>query len=319
MLRAAVERGRLPHAYLFSGPEGVGKLTAAKVLVRALNCNKPGPDLEPCNRCTPCRKLLQGNHPDLIELAPEKGREILVAAIRELKRTLRFPSREARVRPVLVDQADRLNISAANAFLKLLEEPGKDNLFILVTDSPHRLPSTVVSRCQRIGFGTVPQGELAAWLQDRHGWPVAKASLAAALTAGSPGRALELSDDDLGKDRRDLLGRTALLFGDGPDRVQGALDLAAELARADADRHGALSFIAFWLRDLLLTHHAGLPEQVANVDLLDLLSGAPSDPDRLLDALAAVEQTQNALWGNAAPQLAFETLFLSFVNGRSSC
>ncbi len=139
----------LAHAYLFCGPRGTGKTTAAKILSRAMNCEQY-PVAEPCGKCVPCKNIAAGVSIDVIEMDAASNRGI--DEIRELRERSRFASGESRYKVYIIDEAHMLTPEACNAFLKTLEEPPPNVVFILATTDPSRLPSTIVSRCQRFDF-----------------------------------------------------------------------------------------------------------------------------------------------------------------------
>jgi len=148
-LSNALSSGRLAHAYLFCGPRGTGKTTTAKILARAMNCEHY-PVSEPCGQCAPCKNIAAGVSIDVIEMDAASNRGI--DEIRELRERSRFASGESRYKVYIIDEAHMLTPEACNAFLKTLEEPPQNVVFILATTDPSRLPSTIVSRCQRFDF-----------------------------------------------------------------------------------------------------------------------------------------------------------------------
>ncbi|MFO7952843.1 MAG: DNA polymerase III subunit gamma/tau [Bacillota bacterium] len=148
-LSNALSGSRLAHAYLFSGPRGTGKTTVAKILARTMNCDHyPAP--EPCGECKPCLNISGGVSIDVIEMDAASNRGI--DEIRELRERTRYASAESRFKVYIIDEAHMLTTEACNAFLKTLEEPPGDVVFVLATTDPSRLPSTIVSRCQRFDF-----------------------------------------------------------------------------------------------------------------------------------------------------------------------
>ncbi len=148
----ALRAGRIAHAYLFSGPRGTGKTTTARVLAKAVNCLDPQ-DGEPCNRCAICRSLNEGRSLDLIEIDAASNRGI--DEIRDLRDKIAFSPSECRYKVYVVDEVHMLTNEAFNALLKTLEEPPPHAIFVLATTEPHRIPATVLSRCQRFDFRRV--------------------------------------------------------------------------------------------------------------------------------------------------------------------
>ena len=148
-LSNALNSDRLAHAYLFCGPRGTGKTTAAKIFAKAMNCEQY-PTAEPCGKCKPCLNIAAGVSIDVIEMDAASNRGI--DEIRDLREKSRFASGESRYKVYIIDEAHMLTPEACNAFLKTLEEPPRSVVFILATTDPSRLPSTIVSRCQRFDF-----------------------------------------------------------------------------------------------------------------------------------------------------------------------
>ncbi len=161
-LSNALNSGRLAHAYLFCGPRGTGKTTAAKILSRAMNCEKY-PVSEPCGECVPCKNIAAGVSIDVIEMDAASNRGI--DEIRELRERTRFASGESRYKVYIIDEAHMLTTEACNAFLKTLEEPPQNVVFILATTDPSRLPSTIVSRCQRFDFHLLTVNQISRRLE----------------------------------------------------------------------------------------------------------------------------------------------------------
>ncbi len=162
-LSNALCNNRLAHAYLFCGPRGTGKTTAAKILSRTMNCELY-PTAEPCGKCGPCKNIAAGVSIDVIEMDAASNRGI--DEIRELRERSRFASGESRYKVYIIDEAHMLTPEACNAFLKTLEEPPQGVVFILATTDPSRLPSTIVSRCQRFDFHLLTVDQIRQHLED---------------------------------------------------------------------------------------------------------------------------------------------------------
>jgi len=150
-LRAAWRAGRLAHAYLFLGPEGVGKASVVRALAAALNCARPLAEWDACGDCPSCRRMAAGTHADFLYIAPtSEGRQpqIKIEQIREFRRLTAYPPMEGGWRVALIKPAEAMNPAAANALLKTLEEPPARNLLVLAAGSEADLFPTIVSRCQ---------------------------------------------------------------------------------------------------------------------------------------------------------------------------
>jgi DNA polymerase III subunit delta' len=155
ILLKTIQRGRLPSSYLFAGESGIGKKLAAINLAKSLNCITPSDrdaeGIDACDECPSCRKIDSGIHPDFLLVSPEGGL-IRIEEIRAIDDLFSLKAFEAIYKVVVVDDADMMNQSAANAFLKTLEEPPENSLIILISSNPDRLPDTIRSRCSRINF-----------------------------------------------------------------------------------------------------------------------------------------------------------------------
>ncbi|MCG0314179.1 MAG: DNA polymerase III subunit gamma/tau, partial [Calditerricola sp.] len=148
-LQNALRDGRIAHAYLFAGPRGTGKTSTAKILAKAVNCEQ-GPAPEPCNRCAACEGIAAGSVVDVVEIDAASNRG--VDEIRDIREHVKFAPTQVRYKVYIIDEVHMLTTEAFNALLKTLEEPPAHVLFILATTEPHKLPATVVSRCQRFTF-----------------------------------------------------------------------------------------------------------------------------------------------------------------------
>lgn len=155
ILKSGVQTGRIAHAYMFCGPEGVGKKKAAVTFAQLLNCENIV-EGEPCNNCIDCQKIEHSTHPDLIEIEPE-GSSIKIAQIRELQEHAYYKCYEGKFKVIIINDAHQMTMEAANCLLKILEEPPEDTIFILVVQEIARLPITIVSRCQYIPFNYLTQ------------------------------------------------------------------------------------------------------------------------------------------------------------------
>lgn len=148
-LMNALREGHLSHAYLFNGPRGTGKTSAAKILAKAVNCER-GPAPEPCNECEACRRITEGSMMDVVEIDAASNRG--VDEIRDLRDKVKYAPTEVRYKVYIIDEVHMLTTEAFNALLKTLEEPPAHVVFILATTEPHKLPPTIISRCQRFSF-----------------------------------------------------------------------------------------------------------------------------------------------------------------------
>lgn len=162
-LQNALTTGRLSHAYLFNGPRGTGKTSAAKIFAKAVNC-LAGPGPEPCNECTACKSVTAGALMDVIEIDAASNRG--VDEIRDLRDKVKYAPTEVRFKVYIIDEVHMLTTEAFNALLKTLEEPPEHILFILATTEPQKLPLTILSRCQRFSFRRIPLESIVGRLRE---------------------------------------------------------------------------------------------------------------------------------------------------------
>ena len=156
-LKNAIQHNRLAHAYLFSGPRGTGKTSTARILAKALNCEK-GPTDKPCGTCANCARIRDGHSVNVIEIDAASNRGI--DQIRELREKIRYAPIEGRYKVYIIDEVHMLTAEAFNALLKTLEEPPSHTIFVLATTELQKVPLTIISRCQRLDFGRIKLSEI---------------------------------------------------------------------------------------------------------------------------------------------------------------
>ncbi|RUM46735.1 MAG: DNA polymerase III subunit delta' [Desulfocapsa sp.] len=247
---------RMAHAYLFQGPDGVGKQLFARKLAVVINC-KNSNGLQSCGVCSSCRKMSSGSHPDFLSVSPEKG-AIKIAQIRDLTKRLTFAPYEAKTRVVLVEDVHSMGQEAANALLKTLEEPPENNILILTADSAGNVLRTILSRCQTIPFYSLTAEETCRVLREQDAEIDRQtALLLARLGEGSPGKALLLHRKDL----ISLWESVTALLADAVckrDAETGTvLLMAAKLAALKEDLIHFLGLLRLWLRDGLVAFYDG--------------------------------------------------------------
>ena len=156
-LKNAVQQNRIAHAYLFAGARGVGKTSTARILAKALNCLQ-GPTVTPCNVCDTCKEITAGNSIDVLEIDAASNRGI--DEIRELRENVKYAAAKDRYKVFIIDEVHMLTTEAFNALLKTLEEPPPQVVFVLATTELHKVPSTILSRCQHFNFRAIRYQEI---------------------------------------------------------------------------------------------------------------------------------------------------------------
>ncbi len=296
-LKTLLQEQKMPHALLFFGPEGVGKLKAARVLAAALLCAEKD---APCGRCASCQALLMDTHPDFYEILPEsKGKaakSIKIEQVRAMQIEIaRIPILSSR-RVVVIDGAETMNDAAANSLLKTLEEPMGQVVFILVTGARTSLLDTILSRCMPVPFGMLPRAILAAALQSR-GIPSQQALELAALSDGSMGRALHLYENG-GMELRD--DAAAFLLELSELTMEKVWQKAKELGGLPHEKLSEwLMYLNMLLRDLLVLYSGAAAGTLYHEDLRERLSGLlPTFPERrvfaLLELVRSIQQRMGA-------------------------
>lgn len=315
-LRRSLATGKTAHAYLFSGPPGVGKHLAARTMAAALNCAEASDDA--CGQCPSCRKIEKDVHPDVFEMGLPPGKKsIPVDSVREVEKRLSLRPHEGRAKVVIIDPTDRMTEAAANALLKTLEEPGPGRFLILITAKLSYLLPTVRSRCQKIRFGALPETVVEQLLIEQ-GAPQDRASAAAALSHGSMTRAVSYLDD-FTVDR--VFGLLSLLAGATDRTPLDGMQVIESLKKAKAGaRDESLAFIqtapAMLSEILWLATHRH--EDVSTRPLVRIFG------DRLLPLASTLSTAQIAAFvyafhhaeqsilnNNMNPQLALEGVLMS--------
>ena len=323
-LKKQVETGRLSHAYLFIGTRGTGKTTCAKILAKAVNCEHPV-NGNPCNQCAACRGIDDGSVLDVVELdaASNNG----VDNVRALRDEAVFSPASVRKRVYIVDEVHMLSNSAFNALLKILEEPPEHLMFILATTELHKVPATILSRCQRHSFKRIPVDTITARLnfvaqQEHLNLQPDAAALLARMADGGMRDALTLLDQCCGNEcistdavisAIGLAGnlRTAqLLRSVAAGDTAGALEQFRALWQDGKDPSALLDELSMLQRDLLMQAVAprGGRELLSGAYdpvTLDELSGAFSSA-QLLANLQSIQQTLGAMASQPNPRIAAE-------------
>jgi len=314
VLASALAKGRLHHGYLFLGPEGVGKHLVAIALAKALHCSEIDNDF--CGGCVNCRRIADGNHPDVRVIEPLAGKkEISIQQIRDLERALNYRSFTGKRKVAMIDPATLLNLSSQNALLKTLEEPPQDSLIVLIAPNEGGLLPTLRSRCLRLSFAPLPRHEIAGFLQSHHGMKGDDAEFIAALGMGSIGAALALDKTELIERRKVWTG----MLGSLKRRDYHGAMVAAEALAANRDE--ALNFLKWaesWYRDLLIYSVADDSKDLVNFDMESQIE-QQSSHQGVDSTLRAIGQTAGAaarIQRNLNRRMVLEKFLFGVVGGR---
>lgn len=304
--RLMAEMNRLPHALLLAGPTGLGKNAFAWYLTRRLLCTQPTPEAEPCGTCHSCRLYQAGTHPDVIQIAPEEqGKAILIDQIRALAGFLQLKPHSAPSKVAVISPAEAMNLNAANALLKMLEEPPAGSYLILVGAQPQRLPATIRSRCTRLDFPRPERQTALSWLHAQ-GETSPDAELFLDLADGAPLRALELKRTDYLTQRRQLMDDITSLAGPQAD----PLACAARWKTLGTAR--SLAWLEAWVADMIRQGMApGSPSRF-NPDAKERLQAPQKQLDliQLFDFLEKTAESRNLLGGPLDELLLLEDILI---------
>jgi DNA polymerase-3 subunit delta' len=325
LLQRSLEKGSLAHAFLFTGPPHVGKMTLANNLAQAVNCKT---NESPCGQCSSCQKIAHRKHADVqfisLITASEKDQsrsktEISIDQIRQIHRSANLPPFEGIYKVFIIDGAEFLSSEAANCLLKTLEEPSEKVLFILLAKSNEKIPDTVISRCQKLELIPLSTNEVERELIDRWSVETQKARLLAKICKGCIGWAISASQDD------ELIRR----FREERDSIldivyygyEERFTYAAQLAKQFVLRKSAtIDVLNLWLdlwRDLMLIK-IDFTEAIINIDIKEKLSQLTevfdlSDIRRIMECIMQSIQNLN---NNANPRLVLEVLMMDIPTRR---
>jgi DNA polymerase-3 subunit delta' len=305
LLSLALARGRVAHAYLLAGPEGAGKRTLAREFARGLLCERR--TFPACRECRACRRVSSDTHPDLHWVTPE-GRSVKIDSVRELCAQLTLHSFEAGYKVGIVAEAERMTVEAQNAFLKTLEEPTPDTVLILTASNLNKLLPTIISRCQVLRLGPLPETVIALLVAAQRGLDPATSRLVAALAQGNAHKALEMDLDLVVEFRRRMIQKLLALKSSDATAI---LEWAEDLGNSGYAPEDILDLLLSFYRDALLLK-LGL-KTIANPDLGPELTQEATNKDSLtlLQYMETIHQARSRATANANPRLNMEILAMS--------
>ena len=319
LLREHVAQGSFRHAYLFTGPQGIGRRTLALRLAQALNCPQPLAPGVPCRTCHTCTRLERMEHPDLAVLQSEQvGGTLKVEQVRDLQHSLSLSPYEARYRVALLLRFEEAHISAANALLKTLEEPPPQVVLILTAQNAESLLPTIVSRCEVLRLRPLQAETVSQGLQERWGLSSEQSRLLAHLSGGRPGYALYLAQDKARLDQRKhwLEDHQKLLTASRVDRFAFSESHAKDKEQL---RQILMVWLSLW-RDVLL-RASGSSAPLTNLDREDEIEALAAGLGLPVasNMVSAVQRTLDLIDRNVNARLAMDVLTLDLprTNGSS--
>lgn len=290
----SVKAGRIAHAFLLTGPHGVGKKSCADLIARAILCQSENP---PCGECPECKRYLAGSHPD-VHIVSGEGRSISVDEIRTLREKLALRPFGGGRHIAIIRQADKLTAQAQNALLKTLEEPAGDTVFFLITDQPGAMLQTIVSRCRPLRLFPLSAEKCAQALVE-NGIPGERARELAGWAQGSVGRALEIAGDESYPALRGKVIASLDALSAGRGAVAKAISLIGDASKS---AQNVLEIMEVAARDRMAAENGGVPMTDAARIRLD---------GRAL--LLGVMEMRRMLAGNVSFSGALEKMYLELA------
>lgn len=340
LFQRAMRSGHLAHAYLLMGPEGVGKRSLALMVARALNCMKLRDDC--CDGCSSCHLAMKGHHPDMLFLAPQRAsRQIHIDQIHEVIQQASLKPYQGKWKVFIIDEAERLNIAAANCLLKTLEEPPSQTIFFLISSDWHSIRPTIASRCQGVRLQRLPLQVVQRLLEEKWGMEPKEAHALALRAEGQMTRAVGLMDSST----HEQCLETLLSLRKGKDPIQEAETLVASLkelrenlrkeishevepqGEADQEVHERqealldslyrkrvmdyLKEMLYWFRDLFVLKGCGDETMVFHQQDIDLLKewSQEAAPAQLALSLTSLQEAKEHLERNIGEERTFMNLF----------
>lgn len=324
LLSRSISEGNVHHAYLFVGPEHVGKRTFAIDLACALNCEG---EQRPCGECRACRRILDGKHADVQVMAladgvepqapegEEEGRtsrtRIGTEQIEDLQHAANLPPFEGKWKVLLIENADLMTTEAANRILKMLEEPPPHIVWMLLAENENRLLATIISRCQRIDVRPMPAPELEAYLVKTRGADPEHAALIARVLQGRTGLAISaLTDESVLADRAARIESIIqLIYMGSSPRFDFARELDTQYKRDPRGVLETLDVWTTWWRDLLVVK-SGCAESVVDVDYVNDLNeqAASLSLHKIRESIGKLNEARENLDLNVISRLVFDSL-----------
>lgn len=320
LLETALASGHIPHAFLFTGLNGVGKKSAALSFAMVCNCyelrNKAADSKRmhlgqsssatPCGSCGSCKKIISGTHPDIHVVKPA-GTIIKVEQIRALCRRLTLKPNEASIRLAVISDAHMLNPEAGNTLLKTLEEPPDNTIFILTALQATDLLPTIVSRCRHIRFNPISRVRLASFLTGKYGLDLMEANVIAAMSDGSFTTAINMLESNWIKKRNSIIEHFEFL---SCNSIRFSLAFSETLSKNKKWLSDAFFIMKMWYRDIVVFNFS--PNHIVYMDLWEKIKSASlqTTVEKTLYKIRAIEESEKNISANANIRTTLDALFI---------
>lgn len=310
-LKRAVKDDLVANAYIFCGSKGSGKSMVAEIFAKALNCKDEGVE-KPCDNCTSCKKLESSNHPN-IDIIKPSGASIKIKQIREVITKVSKKPFESGYKVLIIDEAEKMTQDAQDAFLKTLEEPPANTVFVLLAENQNSLLPTVVSRCQVFYLKKVSTQQIESYLLEKFSYDLDRISFAANTANGIIGRAIEmLNDQELQKLRKLHVNFVSCLNNGSYTELTAA---ASELAASKEDVVILLNFMLSWHRDILIIRQGCEEQLLVNSDNVDIIKRQAEvlDEKRIYRIIDAIKRTISYVNHNVGIKNSVDSMLLNIM------
>lgn len=310
-LRRVVQEDMVANGYIFCGPRGSGKSLIAAVFASALNCRSEEHN-KPCGSCTSCRKFDSGNHPN-IDIIKPTGASIKIKQIREIIAKVAKKPFESGYKVIILEEADKMTQDAQDAFLKTLEEPPANTIFILLVQNHNSLLPTVVSRCQIFYMRKVSTQQIETYLLENYNYDKEQINFAAVSANGIIGRAIEMLNN---KELQELRLLYVSLISKIPNNSYTELSVAAgEITESREAAERLLDFMLSWYRDILINKQDCERQVLVNSDNADVIMrlGERLDENKLNRIIDVIKRTISYINHNVGTKNSVDSMLLNIM------